>query len=164
MPVKKGDSWKLNSKVGTQTVTGEFKIKDDKEKMKVPAGEFEAVLVEGVDLDVAGAKTTVQIWFVKDKGIVKLYYKIAGNETTLELTEFTEPVTAASVAGVSNARLPTEAGVRDPGYVDPEPSHAPPPSHFSCCSSPRPSPVPRLRSRWSRTSRPWPCSAARRPK
>ena len=56
--------------------------------MKVPAGEFEAVEVEGVELDVAGAKTTVRLWFVKDKGIVKLYYKIAENETTLELTEF----------------------------------------------------------------------------
>ena len=88
IPPKSGESWKFNSKVGTQTVTGEFKIKGDKEKVKVPAGEFEAVEVEGVELDVAGAKTTVRLWFVKDKGIVKLYYKIAENETTLELTEF----------------------------------------------------------------------------
>jgi hypothetical protein len=77
LPIKSGESWKFNSKVGTQTVTGEFKIKGDKEKIKVPAGEFESVLVEGVELDVAGAKTTVRLWFVKDKGIVKLYYKIS---------------------------------------------------------------------------------------
>lgn len=88
---KNGDSWKFNSKVGTQAVSGEFKVKDIKEKVKVPLGEFEAVAIEGTELDVAGAKTTVRLWFVKDKGIVKLYYKIADTETTLDLTEFKSP-------------------------------------------------------------------------
>ena len=90
LPVKKNESWKVNSKVGAQTVKGEFKIKDDKEKVKVPAGEFEAVVVEGTDLDIAGTKTTVKQWFVPGKGIVKLSYSIQGNESSLELKEYTE--------------------------------------------------------------------------
>jgi hypothetical protein len=90
LPVKKDATWKIDSKVGSQAVKGEFKVKNDKEEVTVPAGKFEAVLVEGTDLDVAGTKTTVRQWFVKDKGIVKLMYVIQGTESLLELKEFTE--------------------------------------------------------------------------
>ena len=89
-PAKKDTSWKIDSKVGAQTVKGEFKVKDDKEKVKVPAGEFDTIHVEGTDLDVAGAKTTVKLWFAKDKGVVKLVYVIQGTESVLELKEYTE--------------------------------------------------------------------------
>ncbi|MCE9564194.1 MAG: hypothetical protein K8U57_19295 [Planctomycetes bacterium] len=87
IPVEKGKSWDVKSKVGTQTVAGTFKVKDDKEKIKIMDKEVEAVHVEGLDLDVAGTKTTVQMWFVKDKGIVKLSYKIQEAESVLELTK-----------------------------------------------------------------------------
>ena len=91
IPVKKDSSWKVNSKVGTQTVTGEFKIKDTKENvLKVAGMDIETVLVEGVDLDVAGTKTTVRTWFAKDKGIVKLSYKIQDAESVLELIKYEE--------------------------------------------------------------------------
>ena len=90
LPIKKGDSWKIDCKVGTQTVKGEFKLTDDKVKVKVAAGEFDAVLVEGNDLDIAGTKTTVKQWFVANKGIVKLSYTIQQTESTLELKEYTE--------------------------------------------------------------------------
>src|SRR5581483_11077673 len=46
LPVKKDATWKVDSKVGSQTVKGEFKVKNDKEEVTVPAGKFEAVLVE----------------------------------------------------------------------------------------------------------------------
>jgi hypothetical protein len=88
VPFKAGDSWKFNSKVGTQTVAGEFKIKDVKEKIKIMNKDLEAVAVEGVELDVAGTKTTVRLWFVKDMGIVKLSYKIGDAESVLELTDY----------------------------------------------------------------------------
>jgi hypothetical protein len=91
LPVKKGDSWKFNSKVGTQTVSGEYKVREDKEKVKIGDKEYEAVAVEGIELDVAGTKATVKLWFAKDKGIVKLTYKIADAETTLEMTEVKIP-------------------------------------------------------------------------
>lgn len=87
LPAKKGDSWEFASKVGTQTVKGKFTVKEDKEKVETPAGKFDAVLVEGVDLDVAGQKTTVRTWFAKDKGVVKLMYKIQDAESVLELTK-----------------------------------------------------------------------------
>jgi hypothetical protein len=95
LPVKKDKEWDVKSKVGTQTVSGKFKVKNDKEKVKIKVGDkemdVEAVLVEGVDLDVAGTKTTVRTWFAKDKGVVKLEYKIADAVSTLELTKFDAP-------------------------------------------------------------------------
>ena len=33
----------------------------------------------------------MKLWFAKDKGIVKLNYKIADTETTLEMTEVKMP-------------------------------------------------------------------------
>src|SRR6187401_1401823 len=59
IPVKKDAEWEVKSKVGTQTVSGKFKVKNDKEKLKIMDKDVEAVLVEGLDLDVAGTKTTV---------------------------------------------------------------------------------------------------------
>jgi hypothetical protein len=95
LPAKKDASWKVDSKVGAAGpmqggVKGEFKVADDKAKVKVPAGEFEAVLVEGTDLDIGGSKATVKQWYVAGKGMVKTTYVLQGNETTLELKEYTE--------------------------------------------------------------------------
>ncbi|HSQ57045.1 MAG TPA: hypothetical protein VLM40_15005 [Gemmata sp.] len=91
IPVKKDAEWDVKSKVGTQTVSGKFKIKNDKEKLKVMGKDTETVFVEGVDLDVAGTKTTVRMWFGKDVGMVKLEYKIGDATSTLELTKFEPP-------------------------------------------------------------------------
>jgi len=91
LPVKKDAEWDVKSKVGTQTVSGKFKVKDDKAKVNVMGKDVEAVLVEGADLDVAGTKTTVRMWFVKNQGVVKLEYKIADATSTLELTKFDAP-------------------------------------------------------------------------
>jgi hypothetical protein len=86
LPVKKDAAWEVNSKVGTQTVKGTFKVKAEADDVDTPAGKFKAVLVEGTDMDVAGTKTTVRTWFVKDKGVVKLSYKVdQANEAILTL-------------------------------------------------------------------------------
>ena len=90
MPPKKDLEWEVKSKVGTQSVSGKFKIKDMAEKVMTPAGNFEAILVEGLDMDIAGTKTTVKMWFVKGTGIVKLLYKIQDAESVLELTKYEE--------------------------------------------------------------------------
>jgi hypothetical protein len=86
----KGDKWDVNSKIQDQPVKGSFTIAEDKEKVKVPAGEFESVVVNGPDFEIAGTKTGVKYWFAKDKGVVKLTYSIAGNDAVLELKEYTE--------------------------------------------------------------------------
>jgi hypothetical protein len=90
VPPKAGAEWEIKSKVGNQTVSGKFKIKDLNEKVMTPAGSFEAVLVEGIDLEIAGTKTTVKTWFAKGTGVVKLSYKIQDAESILELTKYEE--------------------------------------------------------------------------
>lgn len=91
LPVKKDATWDIKSSVGTQKVSGTFKIKNDADKIKIMDKEITAVLVEGVDIDVAGTKTTVRTWYAKDKGIVKIEYKIQDATTTLELTKSESP-------------------------------------------------------------------------
>ena len=86
----KGTKWEINSKIQDQVVKGTFTITEDKEKVKVPAGEFEAVVVNGPEFEIAGTKTGVKYWFAKDKGVVKLTYSIAGNDAVLELKEYAE--------------------------------------------------------------------------
>jgi hypothetical protein len=89
-PIKKDTAWPVESKIGTQPLKGTFKIKEEATKVKVPAGEFDAVLVEGENFEIAGTKATIRQWFVKDKGPVKLVYVISGTESTLELVKFEE--------------------------------------------------------------------------
>jgi hypothetical protein len=91
LPAKAGTSWDFKSKVGQQSVSGSFKITNEKDKLKIMDKDVEAVVVEGSELDVAGTKTTVKLWFVKDRGIVKLTYKIQDSESVLELIKFDSP-------------------------------------------------------------------------
>ncbi len=86
----KGAKWKVDSKIADQAIKGEFSITNDKEKVKVAAGEFDAVVVDGPEFDIAGTKTSVKYWFVAGKGVVKLTYGIGGSDATLELKEYVE--------------------------------------------------------------------------
>jgi len=88
--VTKGDKWTVASTVQGQSVKGEFTVKDDKEAITVPAGKFDAVVVDGPEFDIAGTKTGIKYYFVAGKGIVKQMYSIQGNEAVLELKEYTE--------------------------------------------------------------------------
>lgn len=95
LPVKKDASWEINSKLGTQTIKGTMKVKNDKEKLtlKGPSGDvvYETVLVEGENMDIAGAKTTMRLWFAKDRGIVKEEVLVTGGEKViLELFKYEE--------------------------------------------------------------------------
>lgn len=91
LPIKKDATWDINSKVGTQTVKGTMKVLNDKEAIKTPAGDFTTVYVEGKDMDIAGAKTTVRLWFAKDRGIVKEEFVLQTNEVVkLELSKYEE--------------------------------------------------------------------------
>ena len=90
LPAKKDASWPVEAKVQEQPIKGKFPIKDEKEKVKVKEKDYEAVVVDGPDFEIAGTKTSVKYWFAPGKGIVKLSYSIAGNEAVLELTEYAE--------------------------------------------------------------------------
>ena len=92
-PIKQDAAWPVESKIGTQPLKGTFKVKEESVKVKVPAGEFDAVLVEGENFEIAGTKATIRQWFSKDPkapGPVKLVYVISGTESTLELVKFEE--------------------------------------------------------------------------
>jgi hypothetical protein len=92
LPLKKDTSWDVNSKLGTQTIKGTLKVKNDKEEITLPAGKFTTVFVEGENMDIAGSKTTVRIWFAKERGIVKEEFLMQGGEKVLlELKDFNEP-------------------------------------------------------------------------
>lgn len=88
-PADKGATWDVDSKIQQQSVKGKFTVKDT-EKVKVPGGEFDAIVIDGPDFEIAGTKTSVTYWFAEGKGIVKLKYGIGGNDAVLELKEFTE--------------------------------------------------------------------------
>ena len=91
LPAKKDTKWLVDTKVQEQTVKGNFVVKEEKEKVTMKdKKEYDAVVVESTDLDVAGTKTTVKTWFAPGKGMVMLKYSINGNEATLELTEYVE--------------------------------------------------------------------------
>lgn len=93
-PPKKGAEWEVKSKVGNQMVTGKFKITEAGEKIPAPmgvlGGVYEVVLVEGVDMDIAGTKATIKTWYGKNIGIVKLSFKIQDSESVLELQKYEE--------------------------------------------------------------------------
>ena len=93
LPAKKDTAWKVDSKVGSQGIKGEFKIIDEKAKVKVPAGEFEAILVECAECEVAGTKMLIRNWYVPGKGAVKISYTVLDEkkqENVLELKEYVE--------------------------------------------------------------------------
>lgn len=90
LPADKDANWKVDSKLNGQAIKGEFKQKGAKEKAKVAAGEFDCVVVDGPDFEIAGAKCGIKYWFADGKYVVKMVYNIAGNEALLELKEFVE--------------------------------------------------------------------------
>lgn len=91
LPVTKGASWEIKSKVGDKEIVGKLTVVNDKEKLKLTNGkEYECVFVEGSDLKVDGTATKMKVWFTAGKGIVKLNYETSGQEASLELIEFTE--------------------------------------------------------------------------
>ena len=111
-PVKAGETWPVNSKIGTQSVKGTLKVMSDRERVTVAAGAFDAVFVEAIDFDVAGAKTTLRIWYAAGRGIVKQEFVLQGGASVgLELAKF-EP-------GEWVAPAPAPAAV--PTYPFPQP-------------------------------------------
>jgi hypothetical protein len=87
LPPTKGSKWSIKSNVQGQEVEGEFQVKE--EDVKVGAGDFKgATLVEGQNIKIANMDTSIECWYVKDIGIVKLKFKLGGQEATLELEKY----------------------------------------------------------------------------
>jgi hypothetical protein len=79
--------WNVNSKVAGQDISGTFKL--DKEKVTVPAGTYDTIHVKGTDMTIGATKTTVEYWFAKDVGIVKLRFTLGTQDAVLELESYT---------------------------------------------------------------------------
>jgi hypothetical protein len=88
LPAKKGESWKVKSKVGDDEFSATFTLSEG--KIKVPAGEYDALIAETDEITVGGAKMSIKVWYAKNVGMVKTIMKIMGNEVTFELDKFTK--------------------------------------------------------------------------
>jgi len=92
IPATKGKKWDVKTKVQGQEVEGTNTIHEV--DVTVPAGTYKgATLVDGPNFKIAGLDTTVRVWFAKDVGIVKLEFKLGGQDAVLELQSF-EPAPA----------------------------------------------------------------------
>ncbi len=87
LPPEKGKSWTVKSTVSGQDIEGKFTITE--QDVNVSFGTFKgATLVEGSSFKIAGEETSIKCWFVKDVGIVKLEFKLRGQDATLELDKY----------------------------------------------------------------------------
>lgn len=88
LPPKKGDTWKVDTKIATESIKGEYKT--DETTVKVPESgdkEYNAIQTVG-DFDVNGQPAQFKYWFVKDKGIVKVLMVLGGADVLMELEKF----------------------------------------------------------------------------
>ncbi len=87
LPATKGAKWNVNTKVQAQEVSGDFQITE--QDVTVPAGTYKgATVVEGPNFKIAGMDTAIKMWFAKEVGLVKLEFKLGGQDATLELEKF----------------------------------------------------------------------------
>lgn len=89
LPVKKGESWKVDSKIGAQSGKATFVSGED--EVTVPAGKYKAVTAKAEDFEAAGVKVPITYWFAPGVGIVKQVVKINDQEILIELVKFTKP-------------------------------------------------------------------------
>jgi len=78
--------WNIDTEVSGQKIKGTFKA--EKQKVTVPAGSYDAIYVSGKDMTIGATTTTVEYWFAKDVGIVKLRFTLGSQDATLELAQY----------------------------------------------------------------------------
>jgi hypothetical protein len=90
LPPKKDDTWKVDSKVGGESVKGTFKNTGE-EDVKVPAGNYKAVVVASQDLEANGVKMSVTYYFAEKVGMVKQVVEVSGQKIVIELEKYEAP-------------------------------------------------------------------------
>ncbi len=85
LPPKVGESWKIETKFGKETIKGSFT--SGTEKIKVPADEFTAITSKG-EFDINGNQATFGYWFAPKVGIVKMQFGAGGKVVNLELEKY----------------------------------------------------------------------------
>ena len=85
-PVAKKE-WEINTKASGQVIKGTFKA--GKEKVTIGTATYDDVIyVKGADMQVGGASTTIEYWFAKNVGIIKLRFTLGTQDATLELEKY----------------------------------------------------------------------------
>jgi len=90
LPPKDGDVWAVDTEISGSTIKGSARC--DFEKVKVPAGDFDAYRVRGTyavttkDGQVSNPEFT--FWFADGTGVVKLGTKSGESDVVLELKSF----------------------------------------------------------------------------
>jgi hypothetical protein len=83
---KKGDTWKVDSKVGEETLKGTFEIGED--NVTVPSGIFKVITAISKDLDANGMKINFTYYFAEKVGMVKQVIEVSGQKVVIELEKF----------------------------------------------------------------------------
>ncbi len=86
LPAEDKVAWSIDTKVQGQPITGNFTIK--KEDVTVGGTNYKATLVESNNLKIGGMETSIKQWFAPDVGIVKLDFKLGGQDAELKLKKF----------------------------------------------------------------------------
>jgi hypothetical protein len=90
LPPRSGQSWVVNSKLGSEEVSGKFTSGEEK-GVKVPAGSFDTITVSAPDLLANGKKMSLTYYFAENVGLVKQVAKYEGVEVVLELVKYEPP-------------------------------------------------------------------------
>ena len=87
-PIKDGDTWETETKIGAQQITVSGKEGGQK-NLEVPAGKFDTISAK-IETTVGGNKISNTYWFAPDVGIVKQAVDLAGRSINMELLKFEE--------------------------------------------------------------------------
>jgi hypothetical protein len=88
LPPKKGDSWKIDSKVDGKTFRGTFQVGE--QEITVPAGTYKAFRVASQDLEVNSLKPAITTFFAEGVGMVKQIIEIGNAKVEIELEKIEE--------------------------------------------------------------------------
>jgi hypothetical protein len=86
VPLEKGDTWKVASKIGPQEIKVEYV--GGEENVTVPAGKYKTLFTKTKDFEVGGMKMQATIWYAEGIGMVKTVMEVGGNTITLELDKY----------------------------------------------------------------------------
>jgi hypothetical protein len=85
-PVKKGESWEADAKIGDETIKGTCRVSEA--EIEVPAGKYKTVVVQ-FDAQAGQVKIKTTYWFAAGTGMVKQTATINDGQTiTLSLEKY----------------------------------------------------------------------------
>ena len=88
-PIKTGENWKFESKIGEQDVKGGFTFGEAKD-VQVEAGKYNTVTVTSKDMKIDGQPVTITYYFAEKVGMVKQTIGIGTTTFEMELKKYEE--------------------------------------------------------------------------